>query len=171
MSVQSSTPSDLIRSDMRVIAYVALGSNLGDSPLILSKAIKELSEKPGLKLLSCSALYASKPIDATGDDYVNAVIALECFLNPVDLLRLTQELELAYGRVRSFVNAPRTLDLDLILYGHAQVTTPRLVIPHPRWTQRAFVLRPLQSIAPHLVSEEMLSAVKDQEIELLQPSL
>lgn len=160
--------SESIRSDLSVTAYVALGSNLGDSALIVSKAIRELSEKPGLKLISSSALYVSKPIDATGNDYVNAVVALECFLNPVDLLRLTQAVELAYGRVRSFVNAPRTLDLDLILYGHAHVNTPWLVIPHPRWTQRAFVLKPLQSIAPHLVSNQMLIAVNDQQIELLR---
>jgi len=153
---------------MSVTAYVALGSNLGDSVRIVQSAIKELSEKPGLRLISRSALYTTKPYEAIGNDYVNAVVSLECWLNPVDLLQLTQAIEHQHGRVRSFVNAPRTLDLDLILFGDAQIQSSWLVLPHPRWTERAFVLKPLQSIAPHLVTQDMLDRVSDQGIEILK---
>ena len=155
------------RPDTVVTAYVALGSNLGDSKAIVLAAIKELGESPGLCLAAQSPLFTSKPHEATGGDYVNAVVALECSLNPVELLDLTQEIEQSHGRERSFVNAPRTLDLDLILFGDAQIQSPRLVLPHPRWAERAFVLKPLSTIAPHLVSEEMLRAVSDQPIALL----
>ena len=157
----------VIRPDMTVTAYVALGSNLGDSCATVHSAIQELSEKPGLMLVSKSKLFSTKPYQAIGNDYVNAVIALECSLNAVDLLELTQQMEFAYGRERSFVNAPRTLDLDLILFGQAQIQSFWLIVPHPRWTERAFVLKPLHSIAPHLVSDEMLALVRDQEVELL----
>jgi len=156
---------------MKVVAYVALGSNLGDSRSIVLSAIKSLSEKPGLRLLAQSGLFISKPHEASGDDYVNAVIALESDLNAVDLLQVTQDLEQVYGRVRSYTNAPRTLDLDLILYGDAQIQSSWLVVPHPRWRERAFVLRPLHSIAPHLVTDEMLESVSTQIIEQLSEVL
>lgn len=161
-----SLPTD-IRSDIKLTAYIALGSNLGDSRATVLAAIKELSAQAGLKLIAQSALYRSKPYQAEGEDFVNAVIAMECWLNPVDLLKVTQRIENEYGRVRSFVNAPRTLDLDLILFGQAQIQSEWLQIPHPRWTERAFVMRPLQAIAPHLVSDAMLARVCEQAIELL----
>jgi len=161
-----SLPTD-IRSDIKLTAYIALGSNLGDSRATVLAAIKELSAQAGLKLIAQSALYRSKPYQAEGEDFVNAVIAMECSLNPVDLLKVTQRIENEYGRVRSFVNAPRTLDLDLILFGQAQIQSEWLQIPHPRWTERAFVMRPLQAIAPHLVSDAMLARVCEQAIELL----
>ena len=151
--------------NMKVVAYVALGSNLGDSQSIVLAAIKELSEKPGLRLLAQSGLFSSKPHEASGADYVNAVIALECSLNALELLQVTQDMELGYGRLRSFVNAPRTLDLDLIFYGSAKIQSPWLVVPHPRWAERAFVLKPLHCIAPHLVTHEMLEKVSAQVIE------
>ena len=92
---------------------------------------------------------------------------LETQLNAVDLLLALQALEQAAGRVRSVQNAPRTLDLDLLFYGDASIQSAWLTVPHPRWRERAFVLRPLQEVAGHLVSEGMLAAVADQPIRRL----
>lgn len=99
--------------------------------------------------------------------YVNAVAALATHLNAVELLHALQALEQAAGRVRSVQNAPRTLDLDLLFYGDARIDSGWLCVPHPRWQERAFVLRPLQEVAGHLVSEVMMAAVADQPIRRL----
>lgn len=147
-----------------MIVYIAIGSNLGDARNEVVTAVRALSQEPGLSLLAESPLFRSKPHLATGDDYVNAVISMQCELSAFKLLETTQRIENSQGRVRSFINAPRTLDLDLIFYGDEKIDSPKLTIPHPRWSERAFVLLPLQCIAPHLVSADMLELVKTQPI-------
>jgi 2-amino-4-hydroxy-6-hydroxymethyldihydropteridine diphosphokinase len=158
----------LLRSDLPVIAFIAIGSNLGDSKGFVNKAIHELSTANGVKLINQSPLYRSKPYQAIGEDYVNAVIKVETLLNAEDLLQLMLCIELEHGRLRSSVNAPRTLDLDLIFFGSSTIDSPRLKVPHPRWQERAFVLLPLKFIASELVTDEMLEKVQVQEINLIE---
>jgi 2-amino-4-hydroxy-6-hydroxymethyldihydropteridine diphosphokinase len=112
-------------------------------------------------------LYETAPHQAQGPVYVNAVAHLLTHLNAPDLLVALQTLEQAAGRVRSYTNAPRTLDLDVVFYGDATISSGRLTVPHPRWAERAFVLWPLQDVAPHLVSSDMLAAVADQQVSRL----
>jgi pimeloyl-ACP methyl ester carboxylesterase len=103
-------------------------------------------------------------VDSSGPDYVNAVVQVTTCLSAPALLRELQALEAAAGRERPFPNAPRTLDLDLLLYGDARIDSPSLIVPHPRMWQRAFVLLPLSEIAPGLVSDDALQAVRGQQI-------
>jgi len=150
-----------------VTAYVALGANLGDAAAALRRAMTALGELPDTRLGPCSGLYRSAPLDATGPDFINAVVALYTRLTAPDLLRALQQLEQAAGRARPYRHAPRTLDLDLLTYGDARIDSPQLSLPHPRLLQRAFVLRPLAEIAPERVSAAALAAVAGQGIALL----
>jgi 2-amino-4-hydroxy-6-hydroxymethyldihydropteridine diphosphokinase len=103
-------------------------------------------------------------VDATGPDYLNAVAELRTTLSAMDVLALLQALENQAGRERPYRNAPRTLDLDLLLYGDAHIHAPTLEVPHPRLWGRAFVLLPLAELAPERVSAQALAAVQDQAI-------
>lgn len=150
-----------------VLAHVALGANLGDARATVSDAIAALDRLPQTWLLRASALYRSAPWEASGPDFINAVAAVETGLDAHELLRALQALELQAGRERPYRNAPRTLDLDLLLYGDAVIDTPDLSVPHPRLRERAFVLLPLAEIAPALVTASELQAVADQAIERL----
>ena len=150
-----------------VSAFVALGANLGEPAQAVQQALAQLGQIEHTRLVSASSLYETAPHEAQGPLYVNAVAHLETQLNAVELLLALQALEQAAGRVRSVQNAPRTLDLDLLFYGDARIQSGWLTVPHPRWRERAFVLRPLQDVAGHLVSEAMLAAVADQPIRLL----
>jgi 2-amino-4-hydroxy-6-hydroxymethyldihydropteridine diphosphokinase len=147
-----------------VVAYVGLGANLGNATATVQLAIKSLSGIPQTKLVQCSSLYQTAPIDSSGPDYINAVAEIETFLSAPELLKQLQSQELAAGRERPYANAPRTLDLDLLLYGSAQIQSPALTLPHPRMAQRAFVLHPLAEIAPLQVSQGALQAVRHQNI-------
>jgi 2-amino-4-hydroxy-6-hydroxymethyldihydropteridine diphosphokinase len=147
-----------------VTAYIALGANLGDAIITVQAAIKNLSSIPHTKLLKHSSLYQTAPIDSTGPDYINAVAEVHTFLSAPDLLEQLQIQELAAGRQRPYPNSPRTLDLDILLYGSAQIQSPALSVPHPRMAQRAFVLHPLAEIAPQQVSQDALQAVHHQNI-------
>ena len=151
-------------SDCRepVSACVALGANLGDAVANLRQALADLAALPHTQLLQTSPFLSSAPLDADGPTYVNAVVRLETRLNSVDLLQALQGLESAAGRTRDYRHAPRTLDLDLLFYGDAQMQSEYLSLPHPRWTQRAFVLLPLQAVCPEKVTPEMLVAVANQ---------
>ena len=159
----------------QVIAYIALGANLGDARAALREAVQALDKFPLTKVRQQSGLYKTAPLDtdsgleapAPGADYLNAVVEIETSLNACALLDGLQRLELQAGRERPFRNAPRTLDLDLLLYGSARIESARLTVPHPRLTQRAFVLVPLSEIAPGQVSAAALDAVKHQAIERL----
>ncbi|OGB73015.1 MAG: 2-amino-4-hydroxy-6-hydroxymethyldihydropteridine diphosphokinase [Burkholderiales bacterium RIFOXYC12_FULL_65_23] len=150
-----------------VLAHVALGANLGDARATVSDAIAALNRLPQTRLLRASGLYRSAPWEASGPDFINAVAAVETGLDAHELLRALQALELQAGRERPYRNAPRTLDLDLLLYGDAVIDTPDLSVPHPRLRERAFVLLPLAEIAPALVTASELQAVAGQAIERL----
>lgn len=137
---------------MTVTAYIGLGSNLGDPPSRIRGALADLAGLPQTRLLQTSSLYRSLPLGPPDQpDYVNAVAALDTALAPEALLDALQALEAQHGRARDGQRwGPRTLDLDLLLYGDRQLTTPRLTMPHPGLPQRAFVLYPLAEIAPDL---------------------
>ncbi|MES3009657.1 MAG: 2-amino-4-hydroxy-6-hydroxymethyldihydropteridine diphosphokinase [Pseudomonadota bacterium] len=145
-------------------AYVALGSNLGDGVAHLQQAIRSLANWPNLTLGRQSSFYRTAPVDADGPDYTNAVVAITTPLTAPDLLQVLQAIEHLHGRTRAYRNAPRTLDLDLLLYGDGQIDSPQLVVPHPRMALRAFVLVPLAEIAPSRVSAAQLGAVQEQTI-------
>ncbi|WP_127807141.1 2-amino-4-hydroxy-6-hydroxymethyldihydropteridine diphosphokinase [Hydrogenophaga sp. NH-16] len=150
-----------------VTAYVALGANLGDAADTLRKALQALGSTHGLRLVKASSLYRTAPIESSGPDYLNAVAEVASALTAPALLAALQGIENAAGRERPYRNAPRTLDLDLLLYGSARIDSPELTVPHPRMRERAFVLVPLAEIAPGLVAADHLSAVADQAIERL----
>ncbi len=133
-----------------VRAYIGLGANLGDARATLDATFVALAGLPGTALLAASSLYRSAPIESSGPDYLNAVILLETQLAPQPLLAALQRIEQAHGRERPHRNAPRTLDLDLLLYGNRRLSTATLTVPHPRLHERAFVLRPLAQIEPSL---------------------
>ncbi len=130
--------------------FVGLGANLGDASATLRAATVAMAALPHTALVAQSPLYASKPVEASGPDYVNAVVELSTTLAPQDLLLALQAIEQGFGRERPFVNAPRTLDLDLLLYGQRALATATLTVPHPRLHQRAFALLPLLALAPEL---------------------
>ena len=150
-----------------MIAYVALGANLGAAAAVVASAIDALNRLPDTRLAARSHLYRSAPVDAQGPDFINAVAAVSTRLTAPDLLLALQQFEQRAGRERPYRNAPRTLDLDLLLYGDARIDSPSLTVPHPRMMERAFVLIPLAEIAPDLVPAAALAAVAGQRIERL----
>ena len=133
-----------------VVAYVGIGANLGHRRRTIEGAIEALGARHGIDVLRTSSLYRSASIGAEGPDYLNAVVELRTSLTPLDLLHALQAVEAAHGRERSYPNAPRTLDLDLLLYGDLASALPTLEVPHPRLHERAFVLVPLAELAPDL---------------------
>jgi len=157
-----------------MIAWVGIGANLGDARANVLDAIERLARLPGAKLLQTSSLYRTAPIDSSGADYVNAVAALDTDLDPHALLQALFAIEQAHGRERPYRNAPRTLDLDLLLYGdQVIIDAPTLIVPHPRMHERAFVLAPLAELVPDLVIPgrgavtALLAHVGDQGIAVL----
>lgn len=150
-----------------VSAYIGLGANLGDARAALQAAVRALQALEEGAALSVSSLYSSAPIDSSGPDYLNAVACLPTRLSAPDLLAALQQIENAAGRERPYRNAPRTLDLDLLLYGDASIDSSILTVPHPRMHQRAFVLLPLRELAPALVNPAWLQAVADQQLHRL----
>jgi 2-amino-4-hydroxy-6-hydroxymethyldihydropteridine diphosphokinase len=148
-----------------VTAHVALGANLGDAAQTLRMALQALGAVPGIRLLNASSLYRTAPIDSSGPDYLNAVAEVSTTLTAPDLLVALQAIENAHGRERPYRNAPRTLDLDLLLYGSARIDSPQLTVPHPRMGERAFVLMPLREVAEERVTDAMLACVSDQAIQ------
>ena len=158
-----------------VDAYIGLGANLGDATAALAQATKDVARLPGTAVIARSSLYRTAPIttadgmqvQASGDDYLNAVLKIETSLPAPVLLQHLLRIESAAGRERPYLHAPRTLDLDLLMYGSGHIESPYLTVPHPRMWQRAFVLVPLAEIGPGLVSDVQLEAVKDQRIERL----
>jgi 2-amino-4-hydroxy-6-hydroxymethyldihydropteridine diphosphokinase len=133
---------------MPVTAYIGIGANLGDARANVLDAVERLRVLPGVTLEAVSSLYRTAPIDSSGDDYINAVARLSTSLPAQALLEGLFAIEQAHGRERPYFNAPRTLDLDLLLYGDEQIATDTLTVPHPRMHQRAFVLVPLLELAP-----------------------
>jgi 2-amino-4-hydroxy-6-hydroxymethyldihydropteridine diphosphokinase len=119
------------------------------------------------QLVKASSLYRTAPFEAQGPDFINAVVLVQTQLSPLALLHALQALEQQSGRERPYVNAPRTLDLDVIFYGDVVLETRELTLPHPRWQSRAFVLLPLAEVWPARVSAAQLAAVQDQVVERL----
>lgn len=148
-----------------VTAHVALGANLGDARKALREAIAALEATSGVRVRLVSSLYRTAPVDSSGPDYLNAVAEVATTLTAPALLDALLAIEQTAGRERPYRNAPRTLDLDLLLYGESRIDSTRLTVPHPRMGERAFVLMPLAEIAPQLVSPEALRAVAGQRIE------
>lgn len=132
------------------LAYIGLGSNLEDPLAQVMCAFEELSALPQTHLTQRSGIYSSKPVGPEQPDFINAVALLETQLAPLDLLDALQTIEQAHQRVRLQHWGPRTLDLDLLLYGDQSIATERLTVPHPYLTQRSFVLYPLADITPDL---------------------
>jgi 2-amino-4-hydroxy-6-hydroxymethyldihydropteridine diphosphokinase len=153
-----------------VTAFVALGANLGDARQAVLDALQALAGLPDTQVTGCSRLYRTAPHEASGPDFINAVVRVSTRLTAPDLLQALQALELAAGRERPYVNAPRTLDLDVLLYGDARIDSPRLTVPHPRMWGRAFVLHPLADLAPECIPADALAAVADQAIAPLSES-
>ena len=134
----------------RTIAYIGIGANLGDARATVDDALSRLAALPATTLLRRSSNYRSAPLDAAGDDFINAVACVDTRLAAADLLAALHAIERAHGRERPYRNAPRTLDLDILLYGDALIDLPALRVPHPRMHERAFVLVPLLEIAPDI---------------------
>ena len=143
---------------------VAFGANLGDAQATVLQAIQDVGALANTQLLIASSLHASAPHEAIGPEFVNAVAMYDTDLLPLELLDALQNLETIAGRERPFLNAPRTLDLDIIFYGDVALDSPRLTLPHPRWQERAFVLVPLAEISPEKVSPALLSSVSNQPV-------
>lgn len=131
-------------------AWISLGANLGRPQAALTKALADIARIPGVESVRASRFYDTSPVDSSGPDYVNAAAVIETTLPPEALLGELQKIELAHGRVRpaGVHNAPRTLDLDLLAYEGETRTTPELTLPHPRMTERLFVLVPLLELEP-----------------------
>ena len=153
------TPRPVVRT------YIGVGANLGDATAQVRAAAESLRALG--THWQCSPLYRTAPQDADGPYYVNAVVELDTSLTAPALLVSMQAMENAAGRERPYRNAPRTLDLDLLLYGSAVIRSPALHVPHPRMWERAFVLAPLRDIAPALVPDDRFAPVVDQVVERL----
>lgn len=157
---------------MKILATIGLGANLDDPAAQVEYALAELDRLPDTRLVARSSLYASAPVGYVDQpDFINAVAQIETALAPRALLTALLDIEHRHGRERSFRNAPRTLDLDLLLHGDSVLETPQLVLPHPRMHERAFVLAPLAEIAPRAVipgrgrTDALLAAVAGQAVE------
>lgn len=134
----------------QTVAYIGIGSNLGDAAAYVRNALLQLTQLPSTTVTGQSSLFHTAPIDADGNDYVNAVARINTSLSAEELLQDLLKVEQNCGRERSYLNAPRTLDLDVLLYGEQTIATPTLTVPHPRMTTRAFVLIPLLQIDPFI---------------------
>ncbi|KVE39873.1 2-amino-4-hydroxy-6-hydroxymethyldihydropteridine diphosphokinase [Burkholderia sp. TSV86] len=156
------------------VAYLGLGANLGDARQALKDAVVCLAQQHSIVVLDKSSLYRTAPVDADGGDYYNCVVKIDTALAAHALLALCQKIEHHFGRERPYRNAPRTLDIDILLYGDLTIDESDLVVPHPRLTGRAFALVPLVELDPALViptlgrADAFLAAVADQRIEKVQ---
>jgi 2-amino-4-hydroxy-6-hydroxymethyldihydropteridine diphosphokinase len=138
---------------MKTNIYIALGSNLAHPSQQITQAIEQIANHPSCQLQAVSRYYLSEPMGpvTTQPDFVNAAIGITSQLNPFDLLTTLQNIEHSRGRTRTLHMGPRTLDLDLLLYGDLQLESEQLTLPHPRMKERNFVLAPLIDIAPDLI--------------------
>jgi len=156
-------------------AFIGLGSNLEEPSSQLQRAFADLDALPGTRLVARSSLYRSAPVGYLDQpDFVNAVAQLETSLSPQVLLQSLLDIEHRHGRERTFRNAPRTLDLDVLLYDDLQMHEHGLTIPHPQMHLRAFVLQPLLELAPDCAipgvgrAEQALDGCADQSLERMQ---
>ncbi|MDR0997230.1 MAG: 2-amino-4-hydroxy-6-hydroxymethyldihydropteridine diphosphokinase [Zoogloeaceae bacterium] len=160
---------------MTVIAYIGLGANLGDAVATLRAATTAIGRLPHTRLIATSSFWRSAPVGCAvaQPDFVNAVVEIDTTLSPGALLDHLFQIEAAFGRERPFANAPRTLDLDLLLFSHFVLDSPKLTLPHPRLHLRAFALLPLLELAPEIslpgrgAAAAWLPAVASQSLEKL----
>ncbi|MBM7856027.1 2-amino-4-hydroxy-6-hydroxymethyldihydropteridine diphosphokinase [Desulfohalotomaculum tongense] len=132
-----------------VTAYIGIGSNMGDKSFYINKALDLLHSPPEIKVVKVAPLYRTAPVGYTEQDwFLNTVAQLETVISPQKLLHQLQQIENKLGRERKIRWGPRTIDLDLLIYGDVTLTTPDLTLPHPRMTERAFVMVPLADISP-----------------------
>jgi 2-amino-4-hydroxy-6-hydroxymethyldihydropteridine diphosphokinase len=154
-------------------AFIGFGGNLGDTRQLITDAIVCLALRSELHILAKSCFYQSAPVEATGGDYINAVIEIETELSPYGLLHVCQAIEQEFGRERPYSNAPRTLDLDILSFEGVIQNETDLILPHPRIIERSFVLLPLLEIAPNFFLPDLgelksyLPQVAHQRIEKL----
>lgn len=157
-----------------VTAFIGVGANLGFARDAVLNALADLSGLLSSEFVASSGLYRSAPVDGDGPDYINAVAEISTTLSAHELLAALQAIETRYGRVRTTRNAPRTLDLDLLLYGDGILKTPDLIVPHPRIAERAFVLMPLIELAGPIDipgrgrADVLVAQVSGQDIERLE---
>ncbi len=156
-------------------AYIGLGSNLADPVAQVQRALAEIGDIPDLRVERCSSLYETAPVGITTQpSFVNAAVLVQTRLSPRALLAHLLDIEARHARVRAERNGPRTLDLDILLFGEQLIDEPGLVVPHPRLHERAFALLPLLEIDPAIVipgigkASEKLEGVADQGIRRLQ---
>jgi 2-amino-4-hydroxy-6-hydroxymethyldihydropteridine diphosphokinase len=150
-------------------AYIGLGANLGDAAATVRRAAADIAQLPATSGLRLSPLYRTAPVDSHGPDYINGVARLHTTLTALELLHALQAIEQAHGRKRPYRNAPRTLDLDILLFDDQVIDQPELTVPHPRMHERAFVLKPLSDLAPDLrlkqgSLQQLLAACSGQHI-------
>ena len=132
-------------------AFIALGSNLQDPQAQVTRALQTIANTASIRLIKASSLYKTAPVGYDNQpDFINAVAEIETDLSPIELLHTLLEIETAHGRERPFPNAPRVLDLDVLLYENTVINTPELTLPHPRMHLRGFVMLPLAEIAPKI---------------------
>lgn len=149
--------------------YLGLGANLGDRQKNIEKAIEKITKLPDTELLKASPLYETEPIGHTAQPkFLNGAVAIKTTLSPMDLLCQLKKIEKELGREETFRFGPRLIDIDILFFGDQKLNTLELIIPHPRITERYFVLRPLLDIAPELVrllfptlSAELRDLLKD----------
>jgi 2-amino-4-hydroxy-6-hydroxymethyldihydropteridine diphosphokinase len=152
-------------------AFVALGGNQGDVQAAFVSALNALAALPATSVEATSSLYRTQPVDAEGPDFLNAVVALQCGLGPLELLGALMAIEHAHERVRDFHHAPRTLDLDLLWFGDATRESVSLTLPHPRMTGRAFVLTPLSEVMAEVGAEHAGGSPQDPLPSAVGPNL
>lgn len=137
---------------MLTTAYLSLGSNVGDKEANIKKALELLGSSPGVQVKKVASFYRTTPLYKPKQDwFINTAAEIETSLNPHELLSLFKDIEKKLGRVNGERWGPRTIDLDLLLFGNDKVCTPDLIVPHPRMNERAFVMVPLAEIAPDLI--------------------
>src|SRR5437879_5734577 len=144
-------------------AYLALGSNLGDRQRYLDNAVSRLRAAPGITVRRVSPYYETAPVGGPADSgaYLNAVAEADTLLTPEQVLQTLLDVERSFGRIRTEPNAPRTLDLDLILYGDLVRHGPDPIVPHPRMHERRFVLQPLADLAPEVIHPSINKSVRE----------
>jgi 2-amino-4-hydroxy-6-hydroxymethyldihydropteridine diphosphokinase len=155
-------------------AFIALGSNLQDPQAQVERALQTIANTPRIKLIKASSLFKTAPIGYDNQpDFINAVAEIETDLSPLALLHKLLAIEARHGRERPFPNAPRVLDLDVLLYGNIEINTAELTLPHPRMHTRGFVMLPLAEIAPkinignHGYADELASKCDNQGVSKL----
>jgi len=134
------------------VVYLSLGSNIGDGPGNINKAVEMLGRMPEIHITEVSGFYKTEPVDMKeGDWFTNCAVKMVTDLSPLELLDRLEEIEIEMGREKKNLNAPRAIDIDILYYGDMIVSFPRLTVPHSRMAKRAFVLLPLREIAPDVV--------------------